>query len=70
MDAQLPAKLQKKVMKQSRGMVINVDFDPKWTLFWDPFAQIRVNTIFLEKILISQILASMDAQLPAKLQKK
>ncbi len=43
---------------------------PKLTLFWAPFAQIRANTIFIKKIGISQILASMDAQLPAKLQKK
>ncbi len=33
MYAQLPAKLQKKVMEQSCGMTMNVDFDPKCTLF-------------------------------------
>ncbi len=49
MDAQLPAKLQKRVMEQSWGMSMNVDFYPKWTLFWVPFAQIRANTIFLKK---------------------
>ncbi len=38
--------------------------------FWAPFAQIRANTIFFEKIRICQILASMDVQLSAKLQKK
>ncbi len=63
-------KVTEKVMKQSWGMAMNVDFDTKWTPFWGPFAQIRANTIYFEKIRICQILASMDAQLPAKLQKK
>ncbi len=49
MDAQLPAKLQKKVMEQSWGMAMNVNFDPKWTLFWGPFAPIRANAKFLKK---------------------
>ncbi len=69
MDAQLTAKLQKKVMKQSWGMVMNVDFDPKWT-FFGPFRPNKGKYEFFEKIWISQILASMDVQLPAKLQKK
>ncbi len=33
MDAQLPVELQKNVMEQSWGMVMNVDFGPKWTFF-------------------------------------
>ncbi len=70
MDAQLPAKLHKKVMKQSWGMVMNVDFDPKMAPFLGPFCQNKGKYDFFEKIWICQILASMDAQLPAKLQKK
>ncbi len=49
MDVHLSAKLQKKGMEQSWGMTMNVDFDPKWTLFWAPFAQIRANTISFKK---------------------
>ncbi len=70
MDAQLSAQLQKKVMEQSSGMAMNVELGKKCTLFCDPFAQIRANTFFFKKIWISQILASIDVQLPAKLQKK
>ncbi len=49
MDAQLPAKLQKKVMKQPWGMTMNVDFDPKWTLF-GPFCPNKGKYDFLKKI--------------------
>ncbi len=42
----------------------------KWTLFWAPFAKNNGKYDFFEKIRICQILASMGAQLPAKLQKK
>ncbi len=49
MDAQLSAKLQKKVMEQSSVMAMNVDSGQKCTPFWDPFAQIRANMIFSKK---------------------
>ncbi len=49
MDAQLSAKLQKKLMEQSPVMVMNVDNGQKFKLFWDPFAQIKANTIFFKK---------------------
>ncbi len=70
MDAQLPAKLQEKVMEQSWGMVMNVDFNPKLTLFWDSFWPNKGKYDIFLKIWISQILASMDAQRPAKLHTK
>ncbi len=37
MDTQLPAQLQKKVMEQSWGMSMHVDFDPKMNSFLGPF---------------------------------
>ncbi len=50
MDAQLPAKLQNKVMEQSWGMAKNVDFDKKWTLFLGPFCPNKGKYDFFEKI--------------------
>ncbi len=70
MDVQLPAKLQKKVMEQSCGMTMNVDFDPKMHPFSGPFCPNKGKYEFFEKIWIFQMLASMDVQLSAKLQKK
>ncbi len=51
-------------------MTRNVDFDPKMDPFLAHFCTNKGKYDYFEKILIIQILASMDAQLPAKLQKK
>ncbi len=49
MDVQLPAKLQEKVMEQSRGMAMNVDFGPKMDPFWGPFCPNKGKYGFLKK---------------------
>ncbi len=65
MDAQLPAKFQKKVMNQFWVTAKNIVLWPKWALL-GPFCPNKGKYDFFKKIWISQILASMDAKLLKK----
>ncbi len=49
MDAQLPAKLQKKVIEQSWGMAMNVGFGPKMDNFLGPFFPNKGKYSYFEK---------------------
>ncbi len=70
MGAQLPAKFQKKVMKQFLVTPKGVFFFAKIGPFLVPFYPFKAKYEFSKKILNCHFLAFMGAQLPAKFQKK